>query len=140
MFITDFVVGNYIQIQNSNNSIFQIKTILSNTQMILNTVYTGDSGIYNYKKTGVELIGIGTDFITELNIGDNIIINDGGTFTKFIVDVIHTSTKLTLTTPYNGLSGTGLTFSKNNSITDTYSVFFGSKRLFIQVELRYLST
>lgn len=139
-FITDFIVGDYINIQNSDNSIFQIKSIQSNTQLTLTSKYTAGIGNFTYRKTGIVLTGVGTLFNAELKPGDNIIINDGGINPEFIIKSIQSATELTLTTPYHGLDGAGFTFSKNNSISNTWSVFFSTKRIFIEMELTYLSS
>jgi hypothetical protein len=139
-FITDFIVGDYIQIQNTTSlPIFQIISIQSNNKLIINTKYNDISGTYTYRKTGLTIIGTGTLFISQLHIGDNIIINDGGTNPEFIVKSIQSQTELTLENPYNGLNGAGFVFSKNNSITNIWNVFFGSKRIFITLEIKYLS-
>lgn len=139
-FTTDFNMGDYIQIQNTTSSpIFQIVSIESDTKIIIDAKYNDNSGTYTYRKTGLTIIGTGTLFTSQLHIGDNIIINDGGANPEFIVKSIQSPTELTLENPYNGLNGAGFVFSKDNSINNTWIVFFGSKRIFLNLELKYLS-
>ena len=139
-FNTDFIIGDYIQIQNASSfPIFQIISIQSDTKLIIDAKYNDNSGTYTYRKTGLLLIGTGTLFTSQLNIGDNIIINDGGINPEFTVKSILSQTELILEKPYNGLNGAGFVFSKNNSIADIWNVFFGSKRIFLILELKYLS-
>ena len=139
-FTTDFIVGDYIQIQNQQESIFQIQSIQSNTQLTLTTNYQTTPGTYTYRRTGVIINGTGTQFTTELHPGDNLVINDGGTNPSFIIKSIQSNVELTLETPYTGLDGVGFIINKNNSILCEWSVFFSSKRIFIPMELRYLSS
>lgn len=139
-FTTDFAVGDYIKIQDWNtNPIFQVSIIMNNTQLTLNNKYTYSTGTYTYHRTGKNIIGTGTLFLTELSLNDNIIIVDGADNSSFIVESIQDNTTLTISTPYDGTNGAGFTFSKNNSIDQTFSVFFGSKRIFLPIEITYLS-
>jgi hypothetical protein len=140
-FTVNFVVGDYIQIQNNvNNPILQIKSIQSNTNLTLETNYTDVSGIFIFRRTKTVLVGVGTLFTTELVAGDRIIIADNVNNPQFIVSSVQNNTNLTLTTPYNGLNGVGLNATKNNSISPTFTVYFGSKRIFIPLEFIYLAS
>lgn len=140
-FVIDFDVGDYIQIQNGvNNPIFIIQSIENNTELTLKTNYKEASGTYTYRKTGLNIVGVGTSFITELDIGDNLIISDGGTSPSFIIKSIQDNLNLILETPYNGMNGAGFAINKDNSLTNDWSVYFGSKRIFIPLELTYLSS
>lgn len=139
LFTNTFAVGDYIQIQNNTtNPILKIKTIHNNLNLAVETPYNAVSGTFTYRKTTKTILGTGTLFTTELLIGDNIVINDGGTNPNFIIKSIESDTALTLEIPYNGLNGVGFTSTKNNSINTTFSVFFASKRIFIPLELKYL--
>jgi len=140
-FITDFVVGDYIQILNGTTSpLFQIQIIHSNTQITINTAYQNVPGNYPYRKSGLVITGTGTLFTSELYTGDNIIINTGNTPSNYTVKSIQSDTSLILDTPYNGIDGSGFIITKDNSILESWSVFFGSKRIFIPMELTYLSS
>lgn len=86
------------------------------------------------------LNGVGTLFISELHPGDQIIIIDGGENLSFIVNSIQSDTELTLQTPYNGVAGIGLPIEKNNTLSDSINVYFGSKRIFFTIEVTYLSS
>lgn len=141
VFNINFIIGDYIQIQNGIESpIFQIQSIQSDTQLTIKTKYTFLTGTYTYRKTGISIIGTGTSFINELKPGDNLIINDGNTNPEYIIKSIQSSEILTIKTPYNGINGNGFTINKDNSIAKSWSVFFGSKRIFIPMEITYLSS
>ena len=140
-FTVDFVIGDYIQIQNgSTNPVFIITSIQSNTELTLDTPYTETTGVYSYNQTDIVITGIGTIFTTELNPGDNIIISDGGNNPEFIIKSIQSNNTITLTNPYNGNGGGGFPFNINNSLSVPFSVYFGSKRIFLPVILTYLSS
>jgi hypothetical protein len=139
-FQTDFITGDYIKIQDNTNNVYQIKSIKTNTYLTITTKYTGTTGNYAYVKTGLSISGVGTLFNTELKPGDNVIINDGGENPSFIVKKIQSNTKLILTSPYNGLSGVGFSIDKYNTISNIWSVFFSTKRMFIALEITYLSS
>ena len=55
------------------------------------------------------------------------------------VKKIKSGTELILKTPYDGAIGTGFSVEKNNSNGKAISVFFGSKRVFLPIEITYLS-
>lgn len=140
-FNTDFIVGDYIEIQNGeSNPIYKIINIINNKKLKINGTYTEIAGSFQYRKTGVNITGIGTLFLTELQVGDNIIINDGVGSPAFIIKSIQNNTNLTLGNPYNGADGVGFAFDKNNIDQQNISVFFGSKRVFIPLEITYLSS
>lgn len=140
-FLNDFSNNDYIQIQNNlSNPIFQIKSIQSNTKLTLQSNYTSVSGTYAYRFTGLTIIGVGTAFKTELNSYDNVIINDNGNSPNFTIKKIISNTELLLNSPYTGLDGSGFTISKDNSISDVWGVYFGSKRIFMTMKLNYLSS
>lgn len=140
-FSVDFAIGDSIEIQNSDtNPIFKVSAISSNTQLTLDATYQFPTGTYPYRKTSQIITGVGTLFSTELFINDKIIINDLVANPTFIIESIQNNTSMTITTQYNGADGAGLTFSKDNSIAQTYSVFFGSKRIFVPIEITYLSS
>jgi hypothetical protein len=140
-FIADFVVGDYIEIQNGTDSpIFQIIEIISNTRLIIDAVYSSSIGTFAYRRTGVNVTGAGTAFTSELSAGDNIIIQDGGNTPSFTVSSIQNDTELTLESPYNGADGAGFMVDKDNSINRSHIVFFGSKRIFIPINVTYLSS
>jgi hypothetical protein len=140
-FNTDFNINDYVQIKNNtNNPIFQIKNILSDTQITLKEKYVSGTGSYGYRFTGLTINGTGTLFTTELNINDNVIINDGGTSPNYIIKTILSDELLLLETPYDGLNGAGFVISKDNSTTNVWDVYFGSKRMFMMLQLSYLSS
>jgi len=86
------------------------------------------------------IIGNGTLFLTELNIGDKLIINDGITNISVVINSIKSNTELSIIDVYSGLSGNGFTAEKNNIISNNCYVYFGSKRIFFSMEVVYLSS
>jgi hypothetical protein len=78
------------------------------------------------------IVGSGTSFRNNFNIGDGIVI--AGII--YIVTAVTSDTSLTLSRNYVGTS-TGLTYSKNNTVLETISVYFGAKRMFIEMEFEY---
>jgi hypothetical protein len=139
-FLTDFVVGDYIQIQNNNNLVYKIISVLTNTKLTIQIPFADTSGTFTYKKTGISIIGNTTSFSDELNVGDNVIINDGATNPSYTVATIPNVSEFTITQPYIGSNGAGFTVNKDNIIPGNIGVFFGSKRLFIPMEITYLSS
>ena len=140
LFSIDFVIGDYIQIISGSSTAFKIANIIDNTSLVIETNYTGATGKYSYRKTSKKIIGSGTSFTTELNIGDGLEIVDGVTDKTYIVESIESDSELTLKNPYIGLVGSGFNINKNNSISDSWEFYFGSKRMFINLEIEYLSS
>ena len=136
-FTTEFLVNDYIQI--NNNSIYKIVSIKNNSELTIEKDYDGVTGIYSYRKTSNILTGIGTLFKDELSINDTIIINDGDTNPTYKVKKIENNTSLILNEPYNGLNGMGFSIEKNNSKSSIWTVFFATKRFFIELDMTYLS-
>jgi hypothetical protein len=137
-FSIDFAVGDYIDVA---GNIYQVKTINTATALTITVPYAQVAGSgLSYRLTGTTITGTGADFETKLNVGDNIIIADGGDNPEFIVKSIKSNNELTITTPYNGLDGAGFTMTKDNSVDDSLRVFLGSKRIFFNLEVTYLSS
>ena len=83
------------------------------------------------------ITGVGTSFNTFFNIGDSIEISS----VKYSIQSIQSGTQLTLTTPYTGLTAGGLTYKRNNIVSDlSISVYFASKRFFVTLELEYYAS
>ena len=135
-FMTDFAPNSYIKIINGANPIYQIKEIISDTQLLLSQPST-ISGTFNYVRTSEKIIGNGTLFKNELKSGDRIFVVDGSNKSQLIKSV-ESNTELTLDLPYNGADGVNFQVTKNNILNTTYSIYFGSKRIFIMLELIYL--
>ena len=135
MFMVDLQVGDYIRPLNTNE-IFQVKEIVNNSSLVI-TTFPNISGAFQYLLTSKKIIGVGTLFKTELKSGDRILINDGN-MSEYIVYSIESDTELTITKPYKGPDGIGFIFSKDNSVDNLYEVYFGSKRIFIMLEITYL--
>jgi hypothetical protein len=136
-FTVDFKINEYIFLE--TGTIHQIKTIVDSTHLILYNVYNGETCDYTYGVTNNSIFGVGTLFTSELSDGDVIIIMDGVSNTLYKIKKIQSNTELTLETSYNGLIGMGFNITKNNNNNKTISVFFGSKRVFLPIEITYLS-
>jgi hypothetical protein len=83
--------------------------------------------------------GVGTLFNSLFNVGDNIIIN-GNVYT---ILSITSNTLLTLTSNYTQttINAPGIAFSKYNEIVGLLNnIYFGSKRIFIPLEIEYYKT
>jgi hypothetical protein len=139
-FIADYTVGGYIQIFDSINSVFLITSITDNTHLVIDSSYTiVGSGAFIHGSTTTKITGVGTLFTTELKSGDIISIVDGVSTPSFVITSIESDLSLT-TSPYNGASGAGFVANKDNrNASLSFSTFFGSKRIFIPMELTYLA-
>lgn len=136
-FIVDFSINEYIFL--STGTIHKIKTIVDSDNLILYDEYNGETYDYTYGVTNNIILGVGTVFTSDLNNNDVIIINDGGDNPSYKIKNIQSDTSLTIETAYGGLIGAGFNIEKNNSTNKTISVFFGSKRVFLPIEITYLS-
>ena len=125
-----------------------IKSGILATVSTLNTITIPiDTSLLKYILTGtvttytnlVNITGVGTLFLNELIIGDRIFITNGANVQSFTIESILTDTSLIVTSPYLGIDGIGLQAQKNNILSDVIQVYFGSKRIFFNLELKYLS-
>jgi hypothetical protein len=137
-------IDDYIALNGININKGLVATVTTATEITipvdtssLNFTIVGSASTTDASTT---LNGVGTNFKSELSIGDKIFITDGGSSPSFIVKSIQSDIKLTLTEPYNGLVGVGFPIIKNNIISDNIPVYFGSKRIFFTLELTYLSS
>jgi hypothetical protein len=140
-FIADYSIGDYIQIFDVINSVFRIVSIIDNTHLVINSPYTHLAGLSSFihGSTTTTLTGVGSLFTTELKSGDIISISDGINTPSFVITSIESDFSLT-TTPYNGAIGVGFVANKDNTNNNlSFSTFFGSKRIFIPIELTYIS-
>ena len=138
LFEIDLNPNDWIRIYDSELSIYQVDYIVSNTEMYLKTQYKLQSGTFLYAITSNIISGVGTLFITELQVNDRITVVPD--IVIGIVKSIINDTTLELTTIYNNnIINNAITF-KNNIITDYVDVFFSSKRVFIPIVLTYLAS
>jgi hypothetical protein len=79
--------------------------------------------------------GAGTSFLTFFRAGDVIEIVS----VKYKIASVVSDILLVLAAPYTGATAGGLAYFRDNALTSNFNVFFGSKRLFICMELEYLS-
>lgn len=79
------------------------------------------------------IVGLGTTFTLNFNVGDGIVIEG----LVYIVQSVTNNTQLVVNRNYVG-TNSGLTYSKNNTFAQTISVYFGAKRMFIEMEFEYL--
>ena len=140
-FNTNFINGDFIQINNNlDNPIIKIKYVESNTVLTLDSNYNSPSGTFSYTKPNLSIVGLGTEFIKYLNIGDTINITDNNSvvINTLIIKTINSNTHLSLENPYTLTNGT-YKIIKDNSINIAWPIFFGSKRIFIPIEFTYIS-
>jgi hypothetical protein len=146
VYISNFTTFN----SGANNSI--IGSVNSENGHIINyidettfEINVDTSSIFPQLETGTITItsgsatinGTGTNFQTaELRSGDRLFINGF----SYIIQSIASNTQLTLTEPVNEPNASGLTYFKDNRVPVNTSVYFGSKRIFISIELEYLSS
>ena len=143
-FTTDFVKGDYILIYDTNKTTYQISKIISNTELVIvsilsTTIYNNEfTPQFSYGITSNVIKGNSTIFMSELQSGDHIIINYNNIKCKVLI--VLNNTTLILDTPFTGDIGVGLLAYKNNTSNQDIVVFFGSKRIFIPIEITYLSS
>lgn len=83
------------------------------------------------------IVGVGTSFGLSFYINDVIEILGA----KYTILSIQSQTQLTVTTGYNDVSASGLTYYKNNILTSVRpTIYFGSKRIFFPLEVEFYDT
>ena len=129
-FTTIFKVGEYIQINNGNsNPFYKIVNIVSDILLQIESNYTYNFGTFTFNKTS----DIVTTSLTSLQIGDNLIINNTN-YTVFYIN----GNNITLDRPFDGIESVlQHDCVKNNTINTPYMIFFGSKRIFINLKIEY---
>jgi hypothetical protein len=105
-------------------------TVDINTIILQPTILTGICTVLNSNI----LTGTGTSFTSELIAGDRLYIQGS----PYIVVSIISDTELLMSLPCL-LSGV-VTVTKNNIITNSIDVYFGSRRIFFSLEATYLSS
>ena len=98
------------------------------------------TGTVNPTFNSSSIQGVGTNFISELKIGDQIFINNINSNEPYIVKYIISNTLVNINKPYKLPTTTNKTVEKNNIITNDINVYFGSKRIFFSLEATYLSS
>lgn len=99
-----------------------------------NLVYNG-TGTVNVTNASANVIGVGTTFTTMFSANDVISISG----VKYPILSVTSNTALVLKLPYTGVTATGLTYMKDNTISGLNPGFyFGSKRHFIPIQFDYL--
>jgi hypothetical protein len=98
------------------------------------------TGTINLTFSSSSIQGVGTNFISELKIGDQIFINNINSTEPYIVKNIISNTLLNINKLYKLTTTTNKTVEKNNIITNDINVYFGSKRIFFTLEATYLSS
>jgi hypothetical protein len=99
-----------------------------------NLVYAG-SGTVNVTAASTNVTGVGTTFTSMFSANDVIAISG----IKYSILSVNSDTSLVLKLPYPGITATGLTYGKNNTLTGLNPGFyFGSKRHFIPMQFDYI--
>ena len=113
-------------------------TIAVDTSSLDKTILTGTVDP-TFNSSSIQ--GVGTNFISELKIGDQIFITNVNLISEpYIVINIISNTKIIINTPYKSPTTTGVNVEKNNIITNDINVYFGSRRIFFTLEATYLSS
>jgi hypothetical protein len=135
-FSTDFNVTDSIII---DDVVFGISAITNALRMELTSLWPKTDATNTYMRTSSDLTGTNTLFSTEVVVGDVIRIYDGNTNPTFKINAVLSNTSLTLSRAYDGDVGLALNAEKDNTLNLSYSIFFGSKRVFLPLEITYLS-
>ncbi len=81
--------------------------------------------------------GSGTSFPSLFAANDQIEINS----TRYRIQAVNSTTQITLVNTFTGTTASGLTYRRNNALANNRpSVYYGSKRIFIPMELEYLES
>lgn len=79
--------------------------------------------------------GTGTSFSSLFSANDQIEINS----TRYRIQNVNSATQITLINTFTGVTASGLSYRRNNALSNNRpSVYYGSKRIFIPMELEYL--
>lgn len=144
VFITGFTTANpnldvnvISGINNLNGVPVQVTSTLAFTvdinTSLLNFTGPGTISVTNGVK---DMVGAGTTFLTTFAVNDVIEILG----IKYSIILLTSDTQLRVSINYAGTTGAGLTYSKNNTLPGMNpSVYFGSKRMFIPLELEYFA-
>ena len=148
-FLTELKVNDIVKIKGVS---YTISTITDNLNLTLSENYAGITETVNNDLTGTSVDvtqgspnveGNGTSFDTQLSAGDVIRIVG----VAYTIQSVTDADTLVLTTNYTGTTDAAADmpqiiseFVKDNSIDGlSHSVFFNSKRLFVPMELTYVS-
>ncbi len=133
--ISDSAVINAINSTSGNIITFTGPTTFTIDVNSSNIVTSGPGGsTVSINNGSTSVTGVGTNFLTLFSINDVIIIAG----VSYKVASVLTNTSLTITLPYAGVNLAGGAYQRNNSINGLFSnVYFGSKRIFVPIELEY---
>lgn len=134
--INPFSDNNIISAINNNNGIV-IKYIDENTFSVPvngSLIQGVKIGTVSVVKGSNQITGLGTTFFATFDVNDGFAV---GSVTYIVASII-SDTSLVLATPYTGDSLSPAQYQKNNEIASLqFSVYFGSKRMFIPLEIEY---
>lgn len=147
VYITNFTTTNPLALIDSNlisiinRSIGHIATYINDTTVDIDVntsqlKFTGP-GTISATNGSTAITGVLTTFTTTFVVGD--VINILGF--RYIIATIVDNTNLTVTQAYAETTGAGLAYSKDNPIPNlNASFYYGSKRMFIQLEFEYIAS
>jgi hypothetical protein len=144
VYITNFTTANPVYDVNVitaiNNPDGIIVTYVNATTITIpvdssSLLFTGPGNI-NVVNGSPTIVGNTTVFLTTFRPGDIISILG----VKYTITSITSDTSLTISTNYAGVTANNLIYVKNNTVTTTPTVYFGSKRAFIPIEFEYIPT
>ncbi len=142
VYITNFTTANpntdTVFVSAINKSAGHLVTVTGSTTFIVkvdssNIRYIG-AGTVSVTNGSPIVVGSGTSFGSMFNAGDSIEISG----IIYPILSIQTQTQLTLTTNYTNITAGGLAYYKNNILSGNRpTVYFGSKRIFIGMEVEF---
>ena len=89
--------------------------------------------LYIYKNTSPTVKE--KSFSSLFSANDQIEINS----TRYRIQNVNSATQITLINTFTGVTASGLSYRRNNALSNNRpSVYYGSKRIFIPMELEYL--
>lgn len=113
----------------------------SNTFLISvnsSSIFTQGAGTLTVTNGSASIVGVGTNFTTFIYTNDYIGIGLGINEVVYKVAYVSSDTSLTLTNPYTGTTAAGVGYYRDNRTTGfVMTIYFGSKRIFIPIELEF---
>jgi len=131
---TDFNIISLINTERGHSSIVVTGADTFEVDVDSSSIRTIGTGTVSVTNGSTTVTGSGTSFGTFFNVGDGIEIS-GSVYT---IATISSQTLLTLEENYTNITNVGLTFYRNNILSGLRpNIYFGSKRIFIPIELEY---
>lgn len=131
---------NAISAMNNENGLIITKTGADSFTVDVDTsnIRAGPgTGTVTITNNSAIITGSGTTFSSLLIVGDRIEING----IQYIIQSIESDTSLTISSPYTGTTTSGLQYFRNNRVNGlNIPHYFGSKRIFINMEVEFYAS